>query len=79
MLLKCIQSLMVSLIFLPLFTGCFWLENDNFEGAVWADDGEGLAYISSSYMTRKSFGHQEKKDFHTRLKVADSNLEKCGS
>lgn len=70
-----LKLLFVTFLLAPLFAGCLWIENDNFEGAVWADDGEGVAYISSSYMTRKSFGHNQKKDFHTRLRVADSDLE----
>ena len=72
MLRSTFQLLAVSFLFLPLFSGCFWFENSHFEGAVWSDDGEAVAFVSHSYMARKTFGHTQKKDYYTRVNVSDT-------
>ena len=66
---KIIQTFLFAILCLPLFTGCRWYENDHFEGAVWADDGSAVAYVSHSYMAKNAFTYIKKKDFHTRLYV----------
>ena len=65
------QRFALSFLFLTLFSGCFWVENSNFESAVWADDGSAVAYVGHSYMAKNAFTYTKKKEFHTRLYVSE--------
>jgi hypothetical protein len=65
MSLSPVRSLLISCLALPvLLSGCLWVPSDDFDFAVWSDDGEEAAFVQRDFMAQNRFTHTKERN-HT--------------
>ena len=56
-----LPAVLISLLLPVLLGGCFWLPMSDWQYAVWSDDGEGVAFVQTSFEGQERIGHTKER------------------